>query len=174
MKRTQTSSDTKWLINELAAKRGELEHVDASLRRLVARRNHLLQLCAALERVVDRFAAVPLAEVAPVVHVHGRYGERGALRGWLRRTLQAVYPAALGTSALVDGAIAAFDLQFDSSRDRYRFTTDNLGSALRRLAAAGEIERLHDPCKGSNVPGAWRWRRNQPSLDALRSSQALE
>ena len=169
--RTRTPPDVKWLVVEIAALRGEVEHIDVSMRRLAQRKTELIESCESLERVAAAVQALPLLAATPSVHAHGRYGRRGALRDWLRQVLRDACPAALDTITLREGAIAVFNLEFNSSRERYRYTTDNLGSALRRLVEAGEIERVHDEGRRDARVGAWRWKVAAPSLDALRGAQ---
>ena len=168
MSRTRIAPEVKWVANEVAAIRGELERVDESLARLTARRVKLQEKLAALENVAEQLAAVPFVDVAVTVRAHGRYGERGALRNWLRLVLKQAYPSALDSLSLTDRAVEVFGLQFASAHERYRFTTDNLGSALRRLVDAGELERIHDARRPSNRTGAWRWKVQDCSLEALR------
>lgn len=174
MQRSRTPPESKWLVNELAATRGELERVEAGLVRLAARRDELIHICAALEHVAEQVGAVELLKEVPLVHAHGRYGEHGALRGWLRAVLREAYPAALETSVLMEGVEKTFGLTFDSATDRRRFASDNLGSALRRLTAAGQVQRLHEGSKGPPLRSAWRWRQGHPTLNALRQSHSTE
>lgn len=52
--RTRTSSEVKWLANELAAVKGELERIDEALSRLLARKERLLAVQRAMSNVADQ------------------------------------------------------------------------------------------------------------------------
>ncbi len=172
MTRTRTAPEVKWVANEMAAVRGELERIEKSMARLVQLRSKLQEDLAALEHVAEQLATVPPAARDLSVRTHGRYGTRGALRNWLRQVLQQAYPRALDSLSLTEQAIAVFGLQFTSTRERYRFTTDILGSALRKLVEYGEVERVHDVSRPSNRIGAWRWKMPDCNLDELRQRHA--
>ena len=172
MTRTRTAPEVKWVANEMAAVRGELVRIEGSMARLVQRRSKLQEDLAALELVAAQLASVPPVARDATVRGHGRYGGRGALRGWLRQVLQQAYPRALDSLSLAEQAITVFGLQFTSTRERYRFTTDHLGSALRKLVEYGEVERIHDVSRPTNRIGVWRWKMPDCSLDALRERHA--
>lgn len=172
MTRTRTAPEVKWVANELAAVRGELVCIEKSMALLVQRRSKLQEDLAALEHVAEQLVVVPPVARGITVRGHGRYGERGALRGWLRQVLRQAYPSALDSLSLTEQAIAVFGLQFTSTRERYRFTTDHLGSALRKLVEYGEVERIHDVSRPTNRTGAWRWKMPDHNLEALRERQA--
>lgn len=169
MARTRTPSQVKWVVNEIAAVRGEIERIDVSLAYLSRRKAELQSICASLKQVAWAIVPTPLVQAPTVVHARGRYGRRGALRDWLRETLRQAYPGALDTLSLTERAIEVFDLKFVSAHARSRFQTDNLGSALRRLVEAGEIERLHDGSRRDTRTGVWRWKTENTSLEALRA-----
>ena len=168
MTRTRTAPAVKWVANEVAAVRGEIERIDESMARLAQRRSKLQGDLTALEHVAAQLTVVPATAKPLIVRAHGRYGERGALRNWLRLALQQAHPRALDSVSLTAQAIDVFSLQFSSAQERHRFSTNNLGSALRRLADAGEVERVHDPSRPYNRVGAWRWKVPDDSLEALR------
>ncbi len=169
MSRTRTPSQVKWVVNEIAAIRGEIERIDATLTQLAQRKASLEHVCESLEQVAWAIVPTPPVEAPQIVHAQGRYGRRGALRNWLRETLRQAHPAALDTVSLAQRAIEVFDLQFNSAHERNRFRTDNLGSALRRLVDAGEVERLHDADRRNERTGVWRWKVPTASFDALRA-----
>ena len=173
LRRTRTPSDLKWTVNELAAVKGEIEHIDREVTRLKQRRAQLMRMAKALSTVSQVIAAeVHPAAVAPV-HAHTRYGGRGNLRKYLRETLKAAYPGAVPTNVLADGAVQVFGLRFSSCQERARFADNNLGNALRRMCARGEVERLHDYAGLPTMSGVWRWKTPTPSLDELRKEEAV-
>lgn len=172
LRRTRTPSDLKWTANELAAVKGEIEHIDQEMVRLKQRQARLMRMAKALSAVTQLIAAkVHPAAVEPI-RAHTRYGGRGNLRKYLRETLQAAHPGAVPTSVLVEGAVQVFGLRFSSCQERARFADNNLGNALRRMCARGEVERLHDYAGLPAMSGVWRWKTPTPSLDELRKEEA--
>lgn len=173
--RTRTPSDLKWALNELAAVRGEIERVDQQMERLARRRGRLARIEGALSEVAQTLAAdAALVDIRPV-RANTRYGGWGNLRQYLRQTLQAAHPQAVSTWALVEGAARMFELSFSSREERRRFANDNVGNALRKMLARGEVERLHDPHHQAQVPGmpgVWRWRSCLPSLESLQAQES--
>lgn len=106
MTRPWTPPAVKWTANELAALKGELNVIDRELKALRRQREVVRARVDALERVLGMVAPevplVPLVHV-PVVHAQKRFGGYGNLRGWLLATLEAAYPQALDTGALLEG-----------------------------------------------------------------------
>jgi hypothetical protein len=164
----------KWLANELAAVAGELELVDEALRRLQARKERLLGVHAALSDVAGLLTVPELPAVVPAVRAHGRYGERGGLRAFLRELLQTAYPSALDTLALTEAAVQHFGLTFPNAEARSRYRDQSVATAMRRLHERGEVERLHDFRVTPNSVGAWRWKVDAPTLDELRGACSPE
>lgn len=169
--RTRTPSDLKWTVNELAAVKGEIEHIDREVTRLKQRRARLMRMAKSLSTVTQVIAAeVHPAAVEPV-HAHTRYGGRGNLRKYLRETLKAAHPGAVPARVLTEGAVQVFGLRFSSCQEKARFADNNLGNALRRMCARGEVERLHDYAGLPTMSGVWRWKVPTPSLDELRKEE---
>lgn len=169
MTRPWTPPAVKWTANELAALKGELNVIDRELQALRRRRAVVRARVEALERVFGMVAPeVPLVHV-PVVHAQKRFGGYGNLRGWLLATLEATYPQALDTGALLEGAEKAFGLTFESKDARARFRDNSLSRALRVAAAAGALERVETSAL-FNTPGVWRWRPPQSALAELRAA----
>lgn len=164
--RTRTRPEAKWLLNELAAIKGELQDIEQQMLRLEERRARLKAVEAALCQTAVQLDVRALA--APTVRAHVRYGGRGNLRNWLRQALQAAYPKALDTGTLTDAAAAVFGLEFATSHERKRFTDNNLANALRKMLARGEVERVHDHKAVPDQPGVWRWKTPAPTLEDLR------
>ncbi|MBL8390047.1 MAG: hypothetical protein JNK17_17695 [Hydrogenophaga sp.] len=168
MTRPWTPPAVKWTANELAALKGELQVIEQELGALRLRREVVRGRIDALEQVFSMVAPeVPLVHV-PVVHAQKRFGGYGNLRGWLLSTLEAAYPQALDTVALLDGAERVFGLTFESKGARGRFRDNSLAKALRVAAAAGEVERMETSTRFS-TPGVWRWRPPQSVLAELRA-----
>lgn len=145
MPRTRTSPEQKWLINERAVLAGRIAYLQ---RMLNARDSAHAQL-------------VPDAPPMPVliVNAHSRYGGRGNCIRWVRETLQAAYPLGVDTSTLTRAAEKAFGLDLADAQHRGRFRRNSLRSALRKLLAQGEVERLHRPASEGirDLAGQWRW-----------------
>lgn len=172
MTRLRTPPAVKWTANELAALKGELQMIDRDLAALSKRRAAVRVSIEALSQVFGIVAPdVPLVQV-PVVRAQAAYGGYGNLRGWLLATLEAVYPQALDTSALVDAAESAFELKFATPAARARFRDNSLAKALRVARAAGEVERM-DAGPLLRGPGVWRWRPRDQALADLQA-ESLE
>jgi len=171
--RTRTSSEVKWLANELAAVKGELDRIDEALSRLLARKERLLAVQRAMTDVADQLTIPELPAVVPAVRAHERYGARGNLRNLLRGTLQKAYPQGVSTSTLADAVIETFGLRITGPKERKRLVDNSIRSALTKLHTQGEIEPMH----ARNQPGGrlglavqsgvWRWKVDAPSLDEL-------
>lgn len=155
MTRPWTPPAVKWTANELAALKGELQMIDRDLAALHKRRAEVRERIEALGQVLGLVAPeVPLVHV-PVVHAQRRFGGYGNLRAWLLATLEAAYPQALDTTALLEAAEAAFGLKFSTPAARARFRDNSLAKALRVAKAADEVERL-DAGPAFHGPGVWR------------------
>ena len=169
MTRQRTPPAVKWAANELAVLKGELDVIDRELNALRRRREAVCARVNAFSTVLGMVAPeVPLVHV-PVVRAHKRFGGRGNLRGWLLATLEAAYPQAIDTLALLDAAQQAFGLTFESKGARARFRNNSLAKALRVAAVAGEVERV-DTSALFNTPGVWRWRPPQSELAELQAA----
>lgn len=171
--RTRTSPEVKWLANELAAVKGELERIEEALARLHARKSKLLAVQVALSDVAGQLTIPELPAVVPAVRANERYGARGNLRNLLRGMLQKAYPQGVSTSTLADAVIEAFGLRIPGPRERKRLVDNSIRSALTRLYARGEIEPMHSRNQASSrvgllaQSGVWRWKVDAPSLDDL-------
>jgi hypothetical protein len=169
MTRPWTPPAVKWTANELAALKGELQMIDRDLAALHKRRASVRESIEALSQVLGMVAPeVPLVHV-PVVRAQATYGGYGNLRAWLLATLEAAYPQALDTSALVDAAEAAFELKFSTPTSRARFRDNSLAKALRVARAAEEVERI-DAGPLLRGPGVWRWRPRDQALVELQAA----
>lgn len=166
MTRGRTRPEAKWLLNELAAIKGELHDIELQMTRLERRRARLMAVEAALSQTAVHLD-VP-AHAAPTVRANTRYGGRGNLRNWLRHTLRDVYPKALDTGTLTDAAAVVFGLEFATPHERKRFIDNNLANALRKMLAQGEVERVHDYRAVPDRPGVWRWKAPPATLEELR------
>jgi len=171
LRHTKTRPEIKWTVNELAAVKGEMNAIDQEMARLARRKARLEKVAAALTTVATAMVADMAPEAVVPIRAHGRYGGRGNLRNYLRETLKAAHPGAVSTYALVEGAIKMFDLKFSSREERARFADDNLGNALRKMLARGEVERLHDYAGVPDMPGVWRWKDGLPSWEELERQE---
>lgn len=164
---TKTRPEIKWTVNELAAVKGEIDSIEQEMERLTRRKARLERVAAALTTVASAMVTELAPEAVVPIRAHGRYGGRGNLRNYLRETLKAAHPKAVPTGALVEGAVNTFGLTFSSREERARFADDNLGNALRKMLARGEVERLHDYAGVPDMPGVWRWKDGLPSWEEL-------
>jgi hypothetical protein len=169
-RRTRTPSDVKWVVNELAAVAGELERIDQALARLQTRRERLTKVHTSLSAVAGRLAIPRAVAVQVVVNAHDRWGGRGNLRQFLRRTLEAAYPCGVSTSSLTDLAIEAFGVQVANAAERKRLIDNSIRSALTKMRGAGEVEPLHSYQGVASYSGVWRLRRQAVTLGGLRGS----
>lgn len=174
LRHTKTRPEIKWTVNELAAVKGEIDSIDQEMGRLARRKARLERVAAALTTVATVMVTELASEAVVPIKAHGRYGGRGNLRNYLRETLKAAHPKAVSTGVLVEGAVTVFGLSFSSREERARFADDNLGNALRKMLARGEVERLHDYAGVPDMPGVWRWKAQQPSFEELRAQVAHE
>ncbi len=163
MSLTRTAPEKKWLLNERAVVKGELQAIEDELGRLLARKAHLVILLAALDNVYSQLT--PIVPPAPdlVVHGHTRYGGRGNCIKWVRQVLQEAYPAALDTAALTLAAEEAFGLVHATPAQRGKFRNNSLRTALRTLLGQGVAERLHDYKGVPHRAGVWRWVPPEPA-----------
>lgn len=175
MARTRTPPELKWVLNERAAVAGELQSIEAELERLAARRLQLGALLHHLDHVYSQLAPqVPSVPVL-VVNARQRYGGQGNCITWVRETLQAAYPQAVDTSTLTEAARVAFGLTFANVEQRERFRNNSLRTALRKLLALDEAERLHDFKGVPHLAGVWRWKPKETTFDDLSAQvEAME
>lgn len=168
--RTRTSSEVKWLANELAMLAGEIEKVDAEMTRLQARRESLAAKHASLAAVAALVSVPQLPDLVPPVQAHPPYGGRGNLRNFVRDVLRAAYPGALDSRTLGELAVNHFWDTFDSDLERQQFRRKRVPHTLRKLIALGEVERLH-ACN-TNAVGGWRWKVDEPTMVDLMAMRA--
>lgn len=94
VQRRRTSPEAKWLLNEVAALRGELQQVRDHQAKLARREADLKKTIAALELVVAPLP-VPVGVEAPVTINAHTWGERGRLNALLLECLHDAYPKAV-------------------------------------------------------------------------------
>ena len=173
MTRTRTSSEVKWVVNELAAVTGELMCIDATISELSARRARLEGVRDSLTQVGAVMGLEQLQRFAPVIRAHRAYGGRGFLVDWLRGILQAAVPHWVDTLTLVALAEQQFGLEFTTYAQRDTYRKNTLSRALRKLLAQGLVERHHFP-ESTSLPGLWRWKRQFPALEQLLAAAGRE
>jgi hypothetical protein len=167
--RTRTRPEIKWLANELAATAGELQRVEQELAWLVARRERLVGVHAALTHVAGQLGAAGLERLVPTVKAHDeRYGGRGGLRKWLRETLQMAYPRAVDSKALLELAMPVFGLEFSSKEARRKYYDNTFRRQLLALAEQGFVERM---AVQGLVRTGWRWKVEAPTMGELRAKE---
>jgi hypothetical protein len=65
---------------------------------------------------------------------------------------------------LTEAAVKTFELQFMDTAQRERFRDNSIRTALRKLLAQGEAERLHDFTGMRCRAGVWRWKPPEASF----------
>lgn len=172
--RTRASPHLKWLLNERAALKGELEalvaheaRVRSELAAVDEKRRIRESRLAAIERILaaaDSNVACPDAVSA----WKGRYGQRGALQAFLLQTLTEHAPHALDTLMLLELIVNRFGLELVTAAQRKRYCDNTLRPALRKLQSEGLVEALSTRRTGRSV-GQWRRTPEACSLAALLS-----
>lgn len=164
MSRTNTPPTEKWLLNELAAARGELAEIErelgmaqAAAARLEVCLRRQQSLCQSFEKVLEMTIGEAHRAWTAQVGAHRPYGGRGSLRQWLRETIQAEYPRSLDSVTLLDRAIPVFGLVFVSKADRKRYCDNTFRRQLASLLEQGFVERLPLAGRGA-VRTGWRWK----------------
>lgn len=162
----------KWMLNELAAARGDLAKLQRQLAQIdedTLRLRHSMDaqaaLCTSLETAL-RLAAGPVDSTALVVKAHRNYGGRGSLRSWLRRTLKESAPRPLDSKTLLHRAMAELGLVFTSKAAQAAYYENTFRRQLCELKNQGNVERLSLPGQGP-VATCWRWKAT-PELEDLR------
>jgi hypothetical protein len=169
--RTRTRPEIKWLANELAATRGEVERLDAEIALLEDRKKRLLDAYAAMAQVAGQMGALELPNLVPTVTPHdSRYGGRGRLRGLLKDTLKAAYPRPIDSRALLELAVQTFGLEFSTPAAKIRYYDNTFRRQLLALTEQGLLERV---AVQGLVKTGWRWRVDAPALDELRAKEDL-
>jgi hypothetical protein len=173
--RTRVSPHLKWLLNERAALRGEVdalfareERTRAELAAIAAERRIRESRLAAIERILAG-AESNVACPNVVCAWKGRYGERGALQAFLLQTLTDHAPHALDTLMLLELVVNRFELRMETAAERKRYCDNTLRPTLRKLQSEGLVEALRTRRTGRSVR---EWRRIVPeiSLSELRRS----
>lgn len=177
--RSRTPPEAKWLINEHAALsgqvnvlKGRLAHLQRQLDRLEAMAEPLRssiqqtsqELASTLQRR-DAFRDVfqtshpeaALCAVAPVSAWAGRYGERGALKEFVRALVQEQAPKSITAVHVLEKVIFHFGLNPSTSAERRQIRL-SVRSALRSLRDMDNVvESLFEEATGSRR-GVWRWK----------------
>ena len=164
MSRTRTPPTEKWLLNELAAARGELESLElelettrAATERLQLHLGQQQAICRSLEKVLEMTIGETHKAWTRQVGPHRPYGGRGSLRQWLRETIQEAYPRPLDSMSLLDMAIPVFALTFVSKAARNLYYDNTFRRQLFSLMEQGSVERLALSGRGT-ARTSWRWK----------------
>ena len=164
MSRTRTPPTEKWLLNELAAARGDLVKIERKLEMAKSAVERLAlclcrqqALCQSLETVLHLTIGETHKAWTRQVGPHRPYGGRGTLRQWLRETIQKEYPGSLDSMTLLDMAIPAFGLLFVSKAARNLYYDNTFRRQLFSLMEQGSVERLALSGRGT-ARTSWRWK----------------
>lgn len=178
MSRTVTPSAEKWLLNELAAARGDLVKIERELEmaqsvaeQLAASLGQQRALCQSLEKVLHLTTGEDNLAWTKQVGAHRLYGGRGSLRKWLRVEIQGAHPQYLDSMALFEKAIPAFGLVFVSKAARERYYDNTFRRQLFALMQQGYIERLTLSGRGV-ARTCWRWK-EPADLSAIKEQADL-
>lgn len=191
----KTPSALKWLAEKRARVAGQLarqQHIlervreDAAELELAlsklgtmraaaeAKRAQYCEELAALDKTVTIYdETLNPGNIAPIHAWKGRYGRRGALRGYLLSVLKDRAPDFVTTTELALLTMNEFSLTFGHSGLRYLWCKYSLRGSLKALVLQGLIER-QDPLIGPGQGvGSWRWRQvKAPTLAVLRDAQS--
>lgn len=177
--RTRTPPDLKWLLNERAALAGKAEKTlrrigglkvkvaalesplaiaKATLAGALRVRQETLSTLQALDATIELAHRNVRPDAAGTVCAwSGKYGKRGALKGFIAQALRETSPRALTTVSVVAAAAQYFGLPLETVAERLSFR-DTIRQCLRRLRdVEGTVESLHERRLGA--PAAlWRWK----------------
>lgn len=171
--RTVTRPDIKWLLNEAAALTGQLAQLDQQAAEIATRRLAIERTHAACLRTLG-ILSTPLpggrALALPTVKAHRPYGGWGALRAFLRKTLETAAPSNLDTMELALLAVEHFALEFANADEFYRFKNNSLGNALRYLKNTGLVDHAGARETASANFAIWRWKNQLPDIRELEVS----
>lgn len=178
MSRTRTPPAEKWLLNELAAARGDLESLELELEmtraatvRFELRLGQQQAVCRSLEKVLEMTLGEAHRAWTRQVGPRRPYGGRGSLRQWLREAIQEAYPHPLDSMTLLEMAIPVFGLVFVSKAARNLYYDNTFRRQLFALMEQGSVERLTLTGRGS-ARTCWRWKA-PADLSAVRAHTDL-
>ena len=100
----------------------------------------------------------------------GKYGKRGAFNAEIQALLRAAAPAYISTTNLYELLAVRFGIVHVSSHERMLWIRHHLRNRLRKLQAAGRIERELQRNANNQNEAAWRWKAEKlPSMAQLRA-----
>lgn len=188
---SKTPPATKWVLNELAAQRGELQRqlervaalvgqharcekrlhaIQEKLRLTRAGVPHLEATIAALQTSLSLLA--PGVSPGCVGSVRAHTGKRGTRKQFVRETLRSSYPLGLTTLELRLRVAEHFGLSLPTDE-----AVKALGNSIRwilvQLEREGLVYRPFGPGNTSE-PNTWCWRDSPPLTEMLALAQAQE
>lgn len=96
-------------------------------------------------------------------------GPRGLLKEAIVEYLQQRFPEDVSVNEVALAMQFRFGLDFHSGRARWKWVHGSVGRRLKKLAAEGLADRLHDPLLLNGEAGRWRWKSETDlSPDRLR------
>ncbi|MBT9466272.1 hypothetical protein [Hydrogenophaga sp.] len=166
--RRRASPEAKWLVNELAALRGQLESVRERLETLRQKETNLEKRIASIELVASKVRLPEGSDPPITIRPWERYGKRGSLSKLLMATLEEAYPKGVTTNEFIDRVMASSSFSKDFSLRDMRGIRDSVLRRLKHLRQAGKLERLGQIGLKSNGLAVWGLvNRNAVSLGAL-------
>lgn len=188
--RSRTPPDLKFLLNEQARLRGDLSaaskrkavlleraarystklaNAQAELTKLQAHEAVSAANLEALQQTVQLLHAAVDPEAGGTVHAWaGKYGERGAMKAFVREYLRSVAPLAVGTSDVTRAVAKHFGLELVTPHDRWR-QNQTMRTTLREVhAREGCIERI-ETWQGRLCQPKWRWKAATTMADIQRA-----
>lgn len=161
-----------YIEDELPELRKRLAFSETALNAAMSRKERLASELASMDQVVRMYdEGIDPNAIEPINAWRGKYGKRGALRGFLSATLQNRAPEYVLTSELELLTIAHFSLVFESPALRKHWYDGSFRGTIKVLASQGIIERSHRADISTYEVGSWRWKQDRPkTLAELRGS----
>lgn len=166
--RRRASPEAKWLVNELAALRGQLEKVRERMTSLQVKESNLEKKIAAIELVAAKVRLPEGCDPPITIRPWERYGKRGSLSELLMATLEEAYPKGVTTNEFIDRIVASTSFSKDFSLQDLRDIRHSVLRRLKHLRQAGKLERLGQIGLEANGVAVWCLvNRSAVSLGAL-------
>jgi hypothetical protein len=113
---------------------------------------------ASCDALIERYDSIlDAAAIAPVKAWKGRYGERGALLGEIKRVVREAYPGSVTALDIADHLIRKFKLEFPSPKDERDWRREAVNNKLRILRSRDVVVRVDEPDPARRRPAQWQW-----------------
>lgn len=152
----KTPSYLKGLRDKRARAMGDIERLEILASELAGRIAAAREVIVACDMLILEFDKRLDPTAIRPTRGNTRYGKRGDLARAIGEELHKAQGEAVTTVELAVALQARFRLDFDSWEARRRWVKNSVTPALKGMAAAGLVERLHDPESKSGETGRWR------------------